>query len=244
MVRGSVFTSVFGTALVAMLASTLVGCSAESEGTVESTDGETSEDEGELRGGTRLSPSEVASLVRQAGFPSSLIGRMVCTAKWESSFYTAATHRNRNGSTDRGLFQINSIHVGGTRGCPSSASALFDPTTNTRCAYAIYKLQGINAWYGYRAHRSECDRYRVGNAPLLRGDSLGGIGDALGDAPAAHDEDADLVLQAEPEPISHADMYGDAYLAEVWAQTFGPLWWGEARAANPTLPSDLPIFVR
>jgi hypothetical protein len=85
---------------------------------------------------------------------------MVCTAKWESSFYERATNRNNNGSVDYGLFQINSIHFHDA-GCPSSGTALFDASANAKCAYRVYKSQGINAWYGYKAHRTECDSYRA-----------------------------------------------------------------------------------
>lgn len=91
---------------------------------------------------------------------------MVCTAKYESSFYERASNKNKNGTTDRGLFQINSIHIGRTRGCPSSADGLWNPTTNAKCALSIYNSQGISAWYAYRKHKSECDRYKAPVAAL------------------------------------------------------------------------------
>lgn len=186
-------------ALSWVAASLAAGCSSADEGvdgegsSEESVDGEGSTAEQELRGGERLSPSNVASLLRQAGFPSNMVNRMVCTAKWESSFYTKATNKNRNGSIDRGLFQINSIHLGVTRGCPRSSSAIFDPLTNTRCALAIFEMQGIDAWYGYKAHRSECDRYRVGQRSMF--------GSGMDDG---------VDLQNFPEPMSEADLYGEA----------------------------------
>jgi hypothetical protein len=92
---------------------------------------------------------------------------MVCTAKYESSFYERASNRNTNGSVDRGLFQINSVHLGGTRGCPSraNANALWEPTTNAKCALAIFELQGNRAWYGYRKHKTECDGYAAPSSP-------------------------------------------------------------------------------
>jgi hypothetical protein len=117
-------------------------------------------EQGALEGqGRKLSEEEVASLVRQVGFPENMVGTMVCTVKWESGFYDRATNQNHNGTTDYGLFQINSIHIGGTNGCPGNADALFDVMTNSQCALAIYNMQGINAWYGYKAHKSECDSY-------------------------------------------------------------------------------------
>lgn len=150
---------VIGMGLAALLVMG-TGCAAD-EGEEESV-GET---EDRLLAGRRVSTGEVASLLRQAGFPESAIGRMVCTAKYESSFYERASNRNRNGSTDRGLFQINSIHLG-DRACPSSGEALYSASTNARCALQIFRQQGMNAWYGYKKHRSECDRYPApGSAP-------------------------------------------------------------------------------
>jgi len=149
-------TKLFLIGLFAMTALGAAGCAADT-----SDDEPTGESEDRLLAGRRLSPSEVASHLRAAGFPENAIGPMVCTAKYESSFYERASNKNRNGSTDRGLFQINSIHLGGTAGCPSNGTALWDAATNAKCARAIYKMQGINAWYGYRKHATECRNYRA-----------------------------------------------------------------------------------
>jgi len=115
-----------------------------------------------LLAGRRIPQREVASILRNAGFPSHVIPEMVCTAKYESSFYERASNRNSNGSIDRGLFQINSIHLG-RAGCPSrgNAGALYSAATNAKCALQIYRSQGLNAWYGYQAHRNECNNYRL-----------------------------------------------------------------------------------
>jgi len=135
----------------------LAGCAAES-GTedAEATDG-TSE---AIRAGRLIPEREVAQLLRDAGFEESEVPRMVCTAKHESSFYERASNRNRNGSIDRGLFQINSIHLG-LSGCPRTAEALFNAATNAKCAHKIWELQGNRAWYSYRSHKTECDSYVV-----------------------------------------------------------------------------------
>lgn len=160
----------------AAVAAALVGCS----GPVVPDRGEGTASSG-LEDGTALSESEVASLLQQAGFPSNVIGKMVCTAKYESSFNPSATNNNNNGSTDYGLFQINSVHLGSTPGCPSSANALFDPLTNAQCAYGVYELQGVNAWVAYRSHKSECDGYQVDDvgaaaAPTAPGGNAGSYG--------------------------------------------------------------------
>lgn len=140
------------TSLISVVAT---GCGAEP------IEEEYGESEDRLLAGRRLSPSEIAGHLRAAGFPENQIGRMVCTAKYESSFYERASNKNRNGSTDRGLFQINSIHLGTMRGCPSrgNADALWSASTNAKCALAIWQAQGNRAWYGYRKHKTECDSY-------------------------------------------------------------------------------------
>ena len=132
--------------------SAFTGCASQApeEGVGESQD--------HLLAGRRLSEREAATLIRNAGFPSNVVGKMLCTIKYESNFYERASNRNTNGSSDYGLFQVNTIHYGDA-GCPSSSAGLYDAAKNTKCALAIYKSQGINAWYGYKKHKSECDRY-------------------------------------------------------------------------------------
>lgn len=147
-----------------VFATLLAACGGDAEGD-DATTGDDGADEGALRAGNQLSEADVAALLRRVGFDESNVPRMVCTAKYESGFYERASHRNRNGTVDRGLFQVNSVHLQGTPGCPRSGEALFDAATNAACARSIYDLQGINAWYGYRAHRSECERYVVDAAP-------------------------------------------------------------------------------
>jgi hypothetical protein len=115
------------------------------------------------RGNGRVVPiAEIESSLRASGFPDTEIPKMVCVAKWESSFCERAINTNKNGSIDRGLFQVNSIHLGDP-GCPKSGDGdtLFDAHVNTKCAHFIWKAQGIKAWYGYQKHRAECDAYTL-----------------------------------------------------------------------------------
>ena len=118
------------------------------------------EDEGEtgsyLLSGPVLTAAKVAGYVRAAGFPESMVGKMVCTAKYESSFYQKAS----NGS-HYGLFQISKQHLGSTSGCVSSVSGIYDPANNAKCAYGVYKAQGLGAWEAYKSHKSTCDAYRA-----------------------------------------------------------------------------------
>lgn len=151
------FITVAAVALASIVA--VAGCTAPTVDDEESVD----ESQDKLLAGRRLSEREAATLIRNAGFPSNQVGRMLCTIKYESNFYERASNKNKNGSTDYGLFQINSIHFGNGN-CPSSSSGLYTAATNAKCAYTIFKSQGNNAWYGYQKHRSECDRYPAPSA--------------------------------------------------------------------------------
>ncbi|HEY8077230.1 MAG TPA: hypothetical protein VIF62_24055 [Labilithrix sp.] len=141
------------------LALSLVACSSAPQGDSDVSGSGESEDH--LLAGRHLSTTEVAQVLRDAGFPENAVGPMICTAKYESSFYERASHRNANGSTDYGLFQINSIHLRDGAGCPSTTEGLYDAASNARCAYHVYRSQGINAWYGYQKHRTECASTRA-----------------------------------------------------------------------------------
>lgn len=82
-------------------------------------------------------------LVIAAGFPEANRQTMVAIAMAESGGDTGAINTsNSNGSVDRGLFQINSIHG-------YEPSSLFDAKINTAAARSIYDSQGITAWSAY-----------------------------------------------------------------------------------------------
>lgn len=53
---------------------------------------------------------------------------------------------NSNGSNDRGLFQVNSIHV---RSGLIGDEERMDPETNVRAAWEIYKGSGWRAWSAF-----------------------------------------------------------------------------------------------
>ncbi|CAN5923738.1 hypothetical protein BH11MYX4_BH11MYX4_21100 [soil metagenome] len=149
----SLFTKGTLLALVATVA--LAGCASDTTAEDEEDVGGT---EDALLAGRLYTPAAVADLLRGAGFDESDVGPMVCTAKYESSFFERATNKNKNGSIDRGLFQINSIHLK-EGGCPATGEAVFPAQANVKCARTIFKSQGIRAWYGYRKHKAECDRF-------------------------------------------------------------------------------------
>src|SRR5690349_17176095 len=56
--------------------------------------------------GRSLSANSVAALIRQVGFPESVVSKMVCTAYYESRFDPRAINHDSNGTTDYGLFQV------------------------------------------------------------------------------------------------------------------------------------------
>ena len=62
---------------------------------------------------------------------------MIAVAKAESGLNPTATHTNRNGSTDTGLFQVNSIH---------GYEQLTDVDKNIEAARKIFEKQGLSAW--------------------------------------------------------------------------------------------------
>jgi lysozyme C len=115
----------------------------------------------------KKSECQVADYLRSAGFPSSAIPTMVCISKYESSYNCDATNKNTDGSTDYGLFQINSYYwcSGDSNSkyneCGASCTSLFDCQKNANCADRVYREQGFNAWYGYQYHKSECDSYQI-----------------------------------------------------------------------------------
>lgn len=61
----------------------------------------------------------------------------------ESSCEYNQSYLNTNGSIDRGLMQINSVHADMVNG---NLDSLFDPATNIAIAYRIYSGAGWSAW--------------------------------------------------------------------------------------------------
>lgn len=78
-----------------------------------------------------VSDSDIAGLAIRAGFPADQIATAVAVALAESGGRSDAEGHNTNGSTDYGLWQINTIH-GVTR------ADMFDPAKNAAKAYYVF----------------------------------------------------------------------------------------------------------
>lgn len=93
-----------------------------------------------------ITASTAAAAVRAAGFPAAMVPVMVAIAMAESSLRPTATHTNSNGSTDYGLFQINSSHTD-----VLGMGSWSDPYVNAKMAKVIYDRQGLAAWSVYNS---------------------------------------------------------------------------------------------
>ena len=89
---------------------------------------------------------EVASLAATAGFPGVELHTAVAVAYAESLGNPEAVNRNRNGSKDSGIWQINSIH---------GYSDLKKPHVNAQAAFEVWSHSGWTAWYAHTPRGGE-----------------------------------------------------------------------------------------
>lgn len=97
-----------------------------------------------------------ASWAAAAGFSGNDVRTAVGLAYAESSFNTVAQHRNTNGSTDYGEWQINSVHSGASDwsfGKSWSTNGWQQGSRNAQMAHWVYTRQGWNAWSTYGGSR-------------------------------------------------------------------------------------------
>lgn len=163
-----------------------------------------------FKDGGKIGPGGLKSLWTKAGGSSKIATTMAAIAMAESGGNPRATNNNSNGTVDRGLWQINSVH--GYKG------NMFNPLTNARAALKVYKKQGLGAWVVYNtgaykkfmgaAGKAKAGRggggsqhvatngFNVGSnviagpdsgAPdnYLNNGSFGGVGNALGVSPSS-----------------------------------------------------------
>ena len=98
---------------------------------------------------SKLSRAQIADAMRKAGWPESAIPIGVAVAMAESGGNPRAVNRaNSNGSSDHGLFQINSIH-----GSLLKTGDPYNPVDNARMALKVYKDAG-NSWRPWSVFKS------------------------------------------------------------------------------------------
>lgn len=130
-------------------------------------------------GSSVTSGDNLGQLWIQAGGDPRLANTMAAVAMAESSGQTGAVHKNNDGSIDRGLWQINSVHS------QFDAQRLVsDPLYNAQAAVSIEKSQGLTAWTTYS---SGAYRQFLGSGSKFTpnyGGANGGITRPGGDSPS------------------------------------------------------------
>ncbi|XP_029941098.1 lysozyme C-like [Salarias fasciatus] len=100
------------------------------------------------------------------GYRGVSLADWVCLSKWESSYNTRATNNNHDGSTDYGIFQINSRYWCKKDGSPSSNSCNIncnqllsdDVAVAITCAKRVVRdPNGITAWVAWNNHCANRD---------------------------------------------------------------------------------------
>jgi hypothetical protein len=95
--------------------------------------------------GTILTASQISSYAQSAGFRGQSLQIATAIALAESGGRVAAVNHDSDGSTDRGLWQINSIHS------EYNANRLLnDPAYNAQAAYQI--SSGGSNWYPWTTY--------------------------------------------------------------------------------------------
>lgn len=126
-----------------------------------------------------LTPAQIAGYARQAGFSGGALATSVAVALAESGGRTDATNVNRNGSTDRGLWQLND----GAHPWVKSINWQ-DPAANAAGAYRIYREAGgsFRPWVAYTsgsAGQFQLQAAQAAGAPASVDSDGGGLLDKL-----------------------------------------------------------------
>uniref|UniRef100_A0A1Y9J087 Glycosyl hydrolases family 22 (GH22) domain-containing protein n=1 Tax=Anopheles quadriannulatus TaxID=34691 RepID=A0A1Y9J087_ANOQN len=101
---------------------------------------------------------ELVKAMYSRGISKKLLPDWACLVQWESSYSTTATHKNTDGSTDYGIFQINNAywcdsHYGSNLcNIPCQNLLTDDISEDIKCAKIVYSHHGFNAWYGWVDH--------------------------------------------------------------------------------------------
>lgn len=115
-----------------------------------------------------LTATQVAKAAYAAGWRGADLVVAVAVAKAESDWNPTATNINTNGSTDYGLFQVNSVH-----GAILARGEWADPSANAAMAYQVWSDAGsswspwVTYWRGtYREHLDEAQAAVAGIADV------------------------------------------------------------------------------
>lgn len=109
-----------------------------------------------------LSQAQVSAYAQQAGFRGNALNIAVAIARAESGYNATITHLNSDGTTDYGLWQINSVHSQ-----YSPTLLLSSPLYNAQAAYAI-SGGGVNFtdWTTYKSGEYKQYLTSSSNIPL------------------------------------------------------------------------------
>ena len=92
--------------------------------------------------------SLLVSMLTFHGIPEKDVNTLACIAVKESNLNPKAiNHRNRNGTKDYGLFQINDVNK---KLCKTNSKKLLDVHNNIKCAVKVYTTQNLKAWSTYK----------------------------------------------------------------------------------------------
>lgn len=93
--------------------------------------------------------AEIVQMIRARFGPHA--DHAVAVARCESTLIPSAVHRNRNGTRDWGLFQLND---GGTlQSLGITPAQALDPATNIDAAARLHRRRGWQPWVCSRHHR-------------------------------------------------------------------------------------------
>jgi Lysozyme like domain len=128
----------------------------------------------------QLTDAQIAGYAKGAGFSGNDVAIAVAVALAESRGRTDVVNSaNRNGSTDRGLWQINSVHK-----ALLATGDPFDPASNARMAHSVFAGSSGGSWRPWSTYND--GRY-LGYLPRGRAaagsPALAGAGGGLGIVP-------------------------------------------------------------
>ncbi|XP_075552333.1 lysozyme-like [Dermacentor variabilis] len=106
--------------------------------------------------GKKFTRCSLSKELARNGIPRGQMANWVCLVNSESGMNTRAMNRNRDGSVDYGLFQINNRYwcsPGPHNQCRVRCKDLLSDNIKAavKCAKFIYKRMGFSAWYGWQA---------------------------------------------------------------------------------------------